>query len=39
MRKLLYFVLLLALAAACANPGAGPDGGPYDETPPFVVYS
>ena len=37
MRKLLYFVLLLALAAACANPGAGPDGGPYDETPPFVV--
>lgn len=27
---------LLALAA-CANPGSGPDGGPYDETPPRLV--
>ena len=23
--------------ASCANPGSGPDGGPYDETPPRVV--
>lgn len=23
--------------AACANPGSGPDGGPYDETPPKIV--
>ncbi len=22
---------------ACANPGSGPDGGPYDETPPRIV--
>ena len=22
---------------ACANPGSGPDGGPYDETPPHIV--
>lgn len=33
---------LLFLAAffgllACANPGSGPDGGPYDEEPPRVV--
>lgn len=26
-----------ALLAACANPGSGPDGGPYDETPPRIV--
>lgn len=34
-------ILLTALAAliltACANPGSGPDGGPYDETPPRIV--
>ena len=24
-------------ALGCANPGSGPDGGPYDETPPRVV--
>lgn len=23
--------------AGCANPGSGPDGGPYDETPPKIV--
>lgn len=22
---------------SCANPGSGPDGGPYDETPPRIV--
>lgn len=25
------------IAVACANPGAGPDGGPYDEHPPYIV--
>lgn len=25
------------LLTACANPGSGPDGGPYDETPPRIV--
>lgn len=28
---------MLLLIAACANPGAGPDGGPYDETPPHLL--
>ena len=39
-RHILPFFLLLALAAglaSCANPGSGPDGGPYDETPPSVL--
>lgn len=27
----------ILLLAACANPGSGPDGGPYDETPPRIV--
>lgn len=36
LRSLLAFVLC-TLMAACANPGAGPDGGPYDETPPRIV--
>lgn len=31
-------ILTLALTGAgCANPGTGPDGGPYDETPPRIV--
>ncbi len=25
------------LMGSCANPGSGPDGGPYDETPPHIV--
>lgn len=35
----LFFLLLAALAAVvgCANQGSGPDGGPYDETPPRIV--
>lgn len=39
INPLLLFPLLLlaALLAACANPGSGPDGGPYDETPPRIV--
>ena len=39
-RNILPFFLLLTLAAvtvSCANPGSGPDGGPYDETPPSVL--
>lgn len=27
----------LILFGACANPGSGPDGGPYDEEPPRLV--
>ena len=30
-------IALVALLAGCANPGSGPDGGPYDETPPRIV--
>lgn len=43
MRTPIYIIALwlAALAAAgllgCANPGSGPDGGPYDETPPQIV--
>lgn len=38
MKRLLYIVTIaLCLLAACANPGSGPDGGPYDETPPRIV--
>ena len=36
MRKLFFFLLVLVFMA-CANQGQGPDGGPYDETPPKVV--
>ena len=34
---LLALIGLTSLIAACANQGAGPDGGPYDETPPRIV--
>lgn len=38
MKKTTYLLLLLPLLLlACANPGSGPDGGPYDETPPRIV--
>lgn len=40
MRRLLLLILSLPLLlwmASCANPGSGPDGGPFDETPPRVV--
>lgn len=37
LRRLLPTLLLLLLLAACANPGSGPDGGPYDETPPRII--
>lgn len=36
--RTLYFLLLAALAYACASPG-NPEGGPYDETPPKVLRS
>ena len=34
---LIALIGLTSLIAACANQGAGPDGGPYDETPPRIV--
>ena len=34
---LLALIGLTSLIAACANQGSGPDGGPYDETPPRIV--
>lgn len=34
---LIGLIGLTSLIAACANQGAGPDGGPYDETPPHIV--
>ena len=37
LQPLSLLTLLLALLTACANPGSGPDGGPYDETPPRIV--
>jgi putative lipoprotein len=41
MKKFSLFLLALigltSLIAACANQGSGPDGGPYDETPPRIV--
>lgn len=30
-------VAVLYMLTGCANPGSGPDGGPYDETPPRIV--
>lgn len=44
--KRLFFLVLFTIAAylvvltcivSCANMGSGPDGGPYDETPPRIV--
>jgi len=37
MKKILHIFCTLLLITACANPGQGPDGGPYDETPPRIV--
>lgn len=34
---LLIIHCTLYIMLACANPGSGPDGGPYDETPPRIV--
>ena len=30
-------VLTSIIVVSCANPGSGPDGGPYDETPPKIM--
>ena len=30
-------ILVSVLVVSCANPGSGPDGGPYDETPPKIM--
>lgn len=30
-------LLLCVGLTGCANPGSGPDGGPYDETPPRII--
>lgn len=42
MYKFRPYQLLLCLFGllfvACANPGSGPDGGPYDETPPRILH-
>lgn len=39
MNKYIAFLLLITgiLLTGCANPGSGPDGGPYDETPPKIL--
>lgn len=45
MKRLLFFVIfiiacyvtVLTCIVSCANMGAGPDGGPFDETPPRIV--
>lgn len=35
--SLVYLLLSAVCMVSCANPGSGPDGGPYDETPPRIV--
>lgn len=45
MKRLLFIVIftiaayvtVLTCIVSCANMGSGPDGGPYDETPPRIV--
>lgn len=39
MRFIAYILISLLTVClwSCANPGSGPDGGPYDETPPKIV--
>lgn len=34
---LVAYVVVLTCVVSCANMGSGPDGGPYDETPPRIV--
>lgn len=36
--KILTILTAALLIVACANPGSGPDGGPFDETPPRIVH-
>ena len=35
--NILTAILIIVLMGACANPGSGPDGGPFDETPPRIL--
>ncbi|MBR1889557.1 MAG: Ig-like domain-containing protein [Alloprevotella sp.] len=35
--SLLWLASVSLLVVSCANPGTGPDGGPYDETPPTIL--
>lgn len=42
MKRQIIFALVINLLvvfflAGCANPGSGPDGGPYDEQPPQIL--
>lgn len=38
MLKRFFLVAIIAcLISSCANQGTGPDGGPYDDTPPRIV--
>lgn len=37
VRRVATAAAVLLCLTACANPGSGPDGGPYDETPPRIV--
>ena len=32
-----YCLLSIVYCSSCANPGSGPDGGPFDETPPRIL--
>ncbi len=34
---ILLLIIAASLLSSCANPGSGPDGGPYDETPPKII--
>ena len=40
LRRYIQFLLVTLcglITIGCANPGSGPDGGPYDENPPRIV--
>lgn len=33
----LAIIIMSQMMSSCANPGSGPDGGAYDETPPKII--
>ena len=37
LKRVLWTAAAVLLPTSCANQGSGPDGGPYDETPPRIV--
>ena len=39
MKRLLFYIPIIAFICGCANKAQGPTGGPKDETPPVVVKS